>query len=60
MPSKDTVLSGEYPVTRPLFMYSNGKPKGAVKDYLDFVKSPDGQKLVEEEGYVALQLELKK
>ncbi len=55
MPSRDTVLSGAYPVTRPLFMYSNGQPKGLIKDYLDFVKSQEGQKLVEEQGYVGLK-----
>ncbi|MDD5770846.1 MAG: PstS family phosphate ABC transporter substrate-binding protein [Candidatus Omnitrophica bacterium] len=55
MPSKDTVLSGKYSVTRPLFMYSNGKPQGAVKEYLDFVKSKKGQELVETQGYVGLK-----
>ncbi|MDD5156129.1 MAG: phosphate ABC transporter substrate-binding protein [Candidatus Omnitrophica bacterium] len=55
MPSKETVLSGKYPVTRPLFMYSNGKPQGMVKEYLDFVKSKEGQTLVEEQGYVGLK-----
>ncbi len=55
MPSKETVLSGEYPVTRPLYMYSNGKPKGMIKEYLDFVKSKEGQELVEAQGYVGLK-----
>ena len=55
MPSKETVLSGKYPVTRPLFMYSNGKPQGMIKTYLDFVKSQEGQKLVESQGYVGLK-----
>ncbi|MDD5692498.1 MAG: phosphate ABC transporter substrate-binding protein [Candidatus Omnitrophica bacterium] len=55
MPSKETVLSGKYPVTRPLFMYSNGQPQGMTKEYLDFVKSREGQDLVEEQGYVGLK-----
>jgi len=55
MPSKETVLSGKYPVTRPLFMYSNGKPQGLAKEYLDFVKSKEGQDIVEEQGYVGLK-----
>ncbi|MFH0856046.1 MAG: PstS family phosphate ABC transporter substrate-binding protein [Candidatus Omnitrophota bacterium] len=55
MPSKETVLSGQYPVTRPLFMYSNGKPQGIIKTYLDFVKSEQGQKIVEEQGYVGIK-----
>jgi phosphate transport system substrate-binding protein len=55
MPSKETVLSGKYPVTRPLFMYSNGKPQGLVKKYLDFVKSKEGQELADSQGYVGLK-----
>lgn len=53
--SAQTVLSGKYPYSRPLFMYTNGDPKGATKDFIDFILSKDGQKLVEEEGFVALQ-----
>ena len=55
LPSRDTVISGKYPVTRPLFMYTNGKPKGLVKEYIDFILSDEGQKLVEEEGFVGLK-----
>lgn len=55
MPSRDTVLSTKYPVTRPLFMYTNGKPQGVVKSYLDFVQSAEGQRLVEEQGFVGLK-----
>lgn len=52
--SKETVLSGKYPISRPLFMYTNGTPSGAVKDFISFIKSPEGQKIVEEQGFVAL------
>lgn len=55
VPSKETVLTGKYAVGRPLFMYTNGEPKGLVKEFIDFVKSSDGQKLAEEEGFVALR-----
>ena len=54
MPSKKTVLSKKYALSRPLFMYTNGKPQGLVKDFLDFVLSKEGQALVGEEGYVEL------
>ncbi len=53
-PTKETVLSKEYPISRPLYMYTNGDPKGQVKDYLDFVKSKEGQVLAEEQGFVGL------
>ena len=55
VPSRDTVISGTYPITRPLFMYTNGKPKGLAKEYIDFILSDEGQKIVEEEGFVGLK-----
>jgi phosphate transport system substrate-binding protein len=55
MPSKESVLKGKYAIGRPLFMYTVGEPKGLVKDFIDFVKSPEGQKIAEEEGFVALK-----
>ncbi len=52
---KETVLSGKYPLSRPLFMYTNGKPQGAVKRVIDYILSEDGQKIVEQVGFVGLQ-----
>lgn len=54
-PSKDTVLNNKYPISRPLFMYTNGSPKGLAKEFIDFIKSPQGQKIVEEEGFIGLK-----
>jgi phosphate transport system substrate-binding protein len=48
------VKSGAYPLTRPLYQYTNGKPKGQVLDFIRFELSPEGQKIVEEEGFVAV------
>lgn len=53
--TKETVLSGKYPISRPLFMYTNGAPKGLVKEFIDFILSKEGQQLVEEEGFVGLK-----
>ena len=44
-----------YPYARPLFMYTNGKPKGEAKKFIDFVVSAEGQKIVEEQGFVPLK-----
>lgn len=54
-PSKSTVVSKQYPLSRPLFMYTDGKPKGTVKEFIDFILGSNGQKLVDEEGYVSLR-----
>ncbi len=50
--SDATVANGKYPLWRPLYCYTNGKPGGVVGDYLKFVISPEGQKIVERVGYV--------
>lgn len=54
-PSKGTVISKKYAYARPLFMYTNGEPKGAVKQYIDFVCGKEGQKLAEKLGFVGLK-----
>lgn len=54
-PSKETVLTGTYGIARPLFMYTNGKPQGLVKEFIDFVLSKEGQEIAEEEGFVGLK-----
>lgn len=52
--SPTTALNGTYPVSRALFMFTNGWPKGDVMSFINFVVSPAGQKMVQEEGYVPL------
>jgi phosphate transport system substrate-binding protein len=53
-PTVETVLNGTYPIARPLYMYSLGKPTGAVKTYLEWIYGDVGQKTVKESGYVPL------
>jgi phosphate transport system substrate-binding protein len=52
--NKQNVLTETYPISRPLFMYTNGKPGGVVKDYLDFVLSEEGQGIAEGLGFVGV------
>jgi phosphate transport system substrate-binding protein len=47
----ETIKTGEYPITRYLYMYLRNKPTGAMKSYIDWILSPEGQKLVVEMGY---------
>ncbi len=54
-PSIDNVVAGQYPISRPLFMITNGFPTGAVLDYINFVLSDAGQRLVLEAGYVSVR-----
>jgi len=49
-----TVLSKSYPISRSLYMYTQGQPTGLAKSFIDFIKSAEGQKIVEDEGFVPL------
>jgi phosphate transport system substrate-binding protein len=55
MPSIDTVLDKTYPISRPLFMYSIGEVKGPAKDYLDWILSDAGQRVLLENHYPPLR-----
>jgi phosphate transport system substrate-binding protein len=50
--SAKTALSGEYPVSRPLYFFTNGTPKGDSVKFIRFVLSPAGQKIVAQTGFV--------
>ena len=50
-PSVKTASDRSYPIARPLFMYTNGEPTGAIKDYLDWIKSDAGQCILLKKGY---------
>ena len=47
--------AGKYPISRKLYLYTAGEPTGEVKAYIDWILSPEGQKIVEKEGFVPLQ-----
>jgi phosphate transport system substrate-binding protein len=53
--TEETVKKGEYKLARPLFMYTNGAPKGIIKNFVDFVFSPQGQTIAREVGYVPVK-----
>ncbi len=54
----ENINSGEYPIARPLYFYTNGAPEGTVKDFLDYVLSDEGQELVLEVGFYEMTPEM--
>ena len=53
-PTAENAKSKKFPISRDLYLYTNGAPAGAVKGLVDFLLSADGQKLVKEAGFVPL------
>ncbi|MFQ6677991.1 MAG: PstS family phosphate ABC transporter substrate-binding protein [Fidelibacterota bacterium] len=52
IPAVETVQSGAYAIARPLHFYTDGVATGTAKNFVDFVLSGEGQKIVLETGYV--------
>jgi phosphate transport system substrate-binding protein len=55
-PTKQTIANGTYPVSRPLFLFTNGYPKlgSLIHAFCNFYLSEEGQSIVEAKGFVAL------
>ena len=51
-PTIENVVSGKYPISRPLFFYTNGQPQGLVKKFVDFALSKEGQEIVVKTDFV--------
>ena len=54
-PTLENVVSSKYPISRPLFIYTNGEPQGLVKKFLDFVLSKEGQDIVLKTDFVSVK-----
>ncbi len=54
-PTLENTLSRNYPISRPLFMYTNGEASGAIKEYLDWILSDEGQCIIAHIGYAPVR-----
>jgi phosphate transport system substrate-binding protein len=53
-PTEANIASHRYPMSRPLFLLTNGKPRDEAKVFVDFILSERGQALVRKHGYLSL------
>jgi len=53
-PSMENVLSGKYPISRPLFLYTHNQPQGLIKKFVDYVLSKEGQEIVVKTDFVPI------
>ncbi|MDD5347654.1 MAG: phosphate ABC transporter substrate-binding protein [Candidatus Omnitrophica bacterium] len=54
-PTIDNVISGAYPISRPLLLYTGCVPQGLARKFIDFVLSPEGQQIVKETDFVPVK-----
>jgi phosphate transport system substrate-binding protein len=53
-PGPATVKDKTYPISRDLYVITNGQPTGLTSDFIRYLLSPEGQKIVADEGYVPI------
>jgi len=54
-PTNENIATKKYPLSRPLFLLTNGEPSGAAKTLVEFLLSERGQELVKKHGYLRLR-----
>ncbi|MEW6170610.1 MAG: phosphate ABC transporter substrate-binding protein [Candidatus Omnitrophota bacterium] len=54
-PTITTIKNNSYPISRPLYMYTKGEPEGVIKQFMDYVYSPEGQKIVKDTDFVPVK-----
>jgi phosphate transport system substrate-binding protein len=53
-PTPQNIATHKYPMSRPLFLLTNGEPQREAKTVVEFMLSPRGQELVRKHGYLGL------
>ena len=53
-PNMENVQNKKYPLSRPLFFYTNGEPNGVTRLFIDFTLGPKGQQQFRETGFVPI------
>mgnify|MGYP000400928448 FL=1 len=48
----DNINNGKYAISRPFNIATNGTPSEVTQDFINYILSEDGQKIVEENGYI--------
>ncbi|WP_452225058.1 phosphate ABC transporter substrate-binding protein [Lacinutrix chionoecetis] len=53
-PTLENIINNKFPITRDLVLITNGEPTGETKAFIEFIKGPEGQKIVIKNGYVGI------
>ncbi len=54
-PVMKNVLDGTYPLSRPLYFYTDNEPNGVIKLFVDYALSEKGQRAFEDSGFVPMR-----
>lgn len=54
-PTEENIRTGNYPISRFLYMYTRSRPTGTLKRYIDWILSDEGQEVVSKVGYFPIR-----
>ena len=54
-PTSANVVSGAYPLSRPLLVMTKGEARGGVKKFIDYLLSVDGQAIVRNKDFIPVK-----
>jgi len=52
-PTRENVINGSYELFRPFLFVAKGEPEGAAMRFIEFILSPEGRRILTDEGLVA-------
>ncbi|WP_225419911.1 substrate-binding domain-containing protein [Methanohalophilus profundi] len=50
-PTSGNILTGKYPLARPLHLYTDGQPTGLAADFIEYILSEEGTIIIDDVGY---------
>jgi phosphate transport system substrate-binding protein len=54
-PTLETVKSGQYSIARGLYSNTKGEPTGLAKQFIEYLMSPEGQKIAADKGFIPVK-----
>ncbi|MBW1741499.1 MAG: phosphate ABC transporter substrate-binding protein [Deltaproteobacteria bacterium] len=55
VPTLDNVKQGKYRIARGLYSNTKGDPTGLTKKFIDYLFTPEGQKIVQSKGFIPVK-----
>lgn len=52
LPTIESIKDGRYPLSRRLYFYTLGEPRPGARAFIDYLKSPEGQRIALENGFI--------
>lgn len=53
-PTVENIKVGLYPLARKLYLYTMGTPSAGAQAFIDFVRSPQGQRIASDNGFIPI------